>query len=85
MPTVVARWLGAELFGNLLVTWETGEPEIVVDFDGPSANFEEILRNAGVELTGLMSKRLRPVSLNGKLHLHQNQLADWCSRLAKFG
>ena len=68
-------WLDTELFGDLSATWAEGEPEVLADFDIPSADVQAILRNAGVALSDFVSSGLRPISLSGKVRLQENQWA----------
>ena len=75
VPRVVVTWLGTELFGDLSAIWAGGEPELMANFDIPSVNIQTVLRNAGITLKGLASNKLRPISLNGKLLVQQDQLA----------
>ncbi len=74
VPEVVVTWLDTELFGDLSATWAGGEPDVLANFDIPSANVQAILDNAGIVLTSFASNGLRPVSLNGKLRMRENLL-----------
>ena len=74
VPKMVVTWLDTELFGDLSATWVEGEPDVLANFDIPSANVQTILHNAGIALTSFVSNGLRPVSLNGKLRLRENLL-----------
>ena len=73
VPKVAVTWLDTELFGDLSATWAEGEPEVLADFDIPSADVQAILRNAGVALSDFVSSGLRPISLSGKVRWQENQ------------